>query len=163
MIAQAVHDRGVLGEDNGCRRRLQGDVVWSHSMNVVHDEASQSFVPIWCEKPWCTKGKSTTNSWSFPEFDGSVNGLEAVRALRFTQVDGQFADKVASLKTEIVGANVFFHLESSKGVGPEVLYDVPQFDTVIEGFTPQGRANLLRCSAPSEFPPQGKSTKLTMC
>ena len=31
--------------------------------------------------------------------------------------DGQLADKVASLKTEIVGANVFFHLESTKGVG----------------------------------------------
>ena len=86
-------------------------------MNVVHDEASQSFVPIRCEKPWCSKRKSTANSWSLPEFDGSVNGLEAVRALRFTQVDGQLADKVASLKTEIVGANVFFHLESTKGVG----------------------------------------------
>ena len=117
VIAQAVHDRRVLGEDDGRRRRLQGNVVWGHSVNVVHDEASQSFVPIRCEKPWRSKGKSTANSWSFPEFDGSVNGLEAVRALRFTQVDGQLADKVASLKTEIVGANVFFHLESTKGVG----------------------------------------------
>ena len=86
-------------------------------MNVIHDEASQSFVPIWCEKPWCSEGKSTANGWSFPEFDGSVNGLEAIRALRFTQVDSQLADQVASLKTEIVGANVFFHLETTKGVG----------------------------------------------
>ena len=105
-------------------------------MNVVHDEASQSFVPIRCEKPWCSEGKSTANSWSLPEFDGSVNGLEAVRTLRFTQVDGQLADEVTTLKTESIGANMFFHLKSSKGVGPEVLNDAPQFDSVIEGFTP---------------------------
>ena len=123
-------------------------------MDVVDNEASQSFVPIGSEKPWCTKGKSTTNSWSFPEFDGSVNGLEAVRTLRFTQVDGQLADEVASLKTEIVGANVFFHLEATKGVGAQVLYDAPQFNSIIEDLAPQGRANLLRCSAPPEFAPQ---------
>ena len=87
-------------------------------MNVVHDEASQSFVPIRCEKPWCSEGKSTANGWSLPEFDGSVNGLEAIRALWFSQVDGQLADQVASLKTEIVGAKVLFHLEATQGIGP---------------------------------------------
>ena len=87
-------------------------------MNVIHDEAPQAFVPIRCEKPWCTEGKSAANGGSLPEFDGSVNGLEAVRALRFTQVDSQLADHVASLKSKVIGANVLFHLETTQGVGP---------------------------------------------
>ena len=82
-------------------------------MNVIHDEAPQAFVPIRCEKPRCSEGKSTANGWSFPEFDGSVNGLEAIRALRFTQVDSQLADHVASLKTKVIGANAPFHLETT--------------------------------------------------
>ena len=82
-------------------------------MNVIHNEAPQAFVPIRCEKPRCSEGKSTANGWSFPKFDGSVNGLEAVRALRFTQVDSQLADHVASLKTKVIGANALFHLEAT--------------------------------------------------
>ena len=136
VVAQAVHDRRVLGEDYGCRGSLQCDVVWGHSVKVVHNEAPQPFVPIRCEKPWCPKRESTANNRPFPELDGSVNGLEAVRTLRVTQVDGQLADEVASLKTKIVGADVLFHLKSAKRIGPQVLYDAPQFHTIIESLTP---------------------------
>ena len=66
-------------------------------MKVINNEASQPFVPIWSEKPGCSKRKSASNSWSFPELDRTVNGLEAVGSLRFAQVDGQLADEVASL------------------------------------------------------------------
>ena len=82
-------------------------------MNVIHDEATQAFVPIRCEKPRCSEGKSTANGWSFPESDGSVNGLEAVRTLWFTEVDSQLADHVATLKTKVIGANAPFHLEAT--------------------------------------------------
>ena len=106
-------------------------------MEVVHNEATQPFVPIRCEKPWCSKGKATANSWPFPELNGSVNGLEAVGTLRVTKVDGQLADEIASLKTKIVGADVLFHLKSAKRVGSQVLYNAPQFHTIIERFAPQ--------------------------
>ena len=137
VVAQAVHDRRVLGEDNGCGGSLHCDGVRGHGVKVVHNEASQPFVPIRSKKPGCAERKSSANSRSFPELDGSVNGLETVGTLRFSQVYGQLANEVASLKTKVVGADVLFHLESAKGIGPQVLYDAPQFHTIIESFTPQ--------------------------
>ena len=111
-------------------------------------------MPLRCKEPWCSKRKSASDNRSFPELDRSVDGLEAIGSLGFPQVDGQFAYEVASLKTEVVGTNVFLHLESSKGVGAQVLYDAPKFDTIIKSFASQRRANLLRGDTPSEFAPK---------
>ena len=148
VIAQAVHDRGVLGEDNGCRRSLRGDVVWGHSVNVVRKEASQTSVPLRSKEPWCSKRKSTSNHRSFPKLDRSVDGLEAIGSLGFPHVDGQFAYEVASVE------DVFLYLESSKRVGSQVLYTAPKFDTIVKSFASQRRSNLLRCSTPWEFAPK---------
>ena len=98
----------TIDEEGDCKVML-----WSHSVNVIHDEAPQAFVPIRCEKPRCSERKSAANVWSFPELNGSVNGLEAVRTLRFTHVYRQLADHVASLKSKVVGANAPFHLEAT--------------------------------------------------
>ena len=40
VVAQAIHHGGVLGEDDGCRRSLHGDIVRSHDVKVVHKKES---------------------------------------------------------------------------------------------------------------------------
>ena len=66
------------------------------------------------------------DSFSFPEFDSSVDGVESVGSLRFTQVGSELANKVAAVKAKLMRSNAFFHLETFQGIGSQMLDHLPK-------------------------------------
>ena len=62
---------------------------------------------------------------AFPELDGSVDGIQSIGSLGFTQVGSELADKVAAMKAKLMRSDAFLHLKAFERIGAQVLDHLP--------------------------------------
>ena len=106
-------------------------------------KASGSFFQVGNKSQGARRGAGTYG-FCFPKFEGSVDGIDGIGTLRFSKVVGKATDEIATLRSNFVGANSLFHVESFDGITPQILYDLPQLDSPMEKRTVKSSSNMLR-------------------
>ena len=99
------------------------------AVDVGGEKLSKLTSPICSQQPGCSKRNGFAHSFGFPEGQCPVNGVDGVRTLRFSQVVGEASNEVASMWTNLVGAESFFHVKSFDRIATKVLDDLPKLNS----------------------------------
>ena len=98
------------------------------AVDVGVEKLSELTSPIWSQQPGCSKRNRFSYSFGFPESQGSVDGIDGIRTLRFSKVVGEASNEVTSIWPNLVGAEAFFHVESLDRIATKVLDNLPKLN-----------------------------------
>jgi len=100
--------------------------------------------PICSQEPGCSKRNGFADSFGFPKGQGSIDGIDGIRTLRFSKVVGKSSNEVASLLADLVGAKSLLHVKSFDRIAPKVLDDFPKLNSATKYWTVKSSTYLCR-------------------
>ena len=129
MVAEAIHNRRVLCEDNAGGWCLKSSVVGLGRVGVGGEESPKVTSPIWCQEPRCTDRSRFSNSFGFPKRQSTVDGVDGIGSLWFTQIVGKSSSEITSLLAKFVRSYSFLHVEAFDRVATQVLNNFPKLNS----------------------------------
>ena len=99
------------------------------AVDVGGEQLSEITSPVGGQQPGCSKRNRFSSSSGFPESQGSVDGIDSIRTLRFSQVVGEASNEVTSIWANLVGAETLFHVKSLDRIATKVLDNLPKLNS----------------------------------